>query len=70
MNLQKERTYLVVPFAERKQAHNLGAHWDEAAGAWYVPASSNHDHVRKWLPIVDATPAAPIAKAFPSSGAE
>lgn len=54
MVLYKERTYLVVPFAERAKALALGAHWDEAAGAWYVPASSDLRHVRQWLPEAEA----------------
>ncbi len=53
MNTHKERVYLVVPFDEREQAHRMGAHWDEAAGAWYVPASSDLRAVQAWLSGAD-----------------
>ena len=54
MNPSKERTYLIVPFVEREQAYGVGAHWDETAGAWYVPASSDLQHVSRWLSDDDA----------------
>ena len=31
-----ERTYLVVPYAERNEAKALGARWDAVKKAWYV----------------------------------
>ncbi len=49
MSTHEERVYLVVPFAEREQAHRMGAHWDESVGAWYVPASSDLQPVQAWL---------------------
>ena len=35
---QLERIYLAVPFDEKDQAKALGARWDKAVKAWYIPS--------------------------------
>ncbi len=45
-----ERTYLVVPFPEKDAAKQLGAKWDGAARAWYIPEGLACDKFARWLP--------------------
>jgi putative DNA primase/helicase len=52
----KERTALVVPFAEKDQAKSLGAKWDKEAKAWYAPQGTDLGPLAKWIPG-DAAPA-------------
>jgi hypothetical protein len=42
------KTYLAVPFAEKDQAKALGARWDAAERAWYVPATRDLAPFAKW----------------------
>ena len=44
------RQVLEVPFAERGEAKALGARWDQAARAWYVPAGVDLASFEAWLP--------------------
>jgi len=42
------RTYFSVPFTERDQAKRLGAEWDIAAGAWFVPTDVDLTLFKRW----------------------
>jgi len=44
------RTYLSVPFPEKDAAKQLGARWDGAARAWYIPDGLEGDKFARWLP--------------------
>ena len=70
-----ERTYLAVPYAEKDEAKQLGAKWDRAEKAWYVPAGVGLEAFTPWLPAkdsvhiaVDANPAEQFAEALRESG--
>jgi phage/plasmid primase-like uncharacterized protein len=70
-----ERTYLAVPYAEKDDAKQLGAKWDRAEKAWYVPAGVDLDAFAPWLPAkdsvhiaVEASPAEQFAAAIRASG--
>lgn len=70
-----ERTYLAVPYAEKDDAKQLGAKWDRAEKAWYVPAGVDLDAFAAWLPAkasvhiaVDANPVEQFAAAIRESG--
>ncbi len=70
-----ERTYLAVPYAEKDDAKQLGAKWDRAEKAWYVPAGADLDAFTAWLPAkdsvhiaVDANPVEQFAAALRESG--
>ena len=70
-----ERTYLAVPYAEKDDAKQLGAKWDRAEKAWYVPAGMNLEAFTPWLPAkgsvhiaVDANPIDQFAGALRESG--
>ena len=70
-----ERTYLAVPYAEKDDAKQLGARWDGAAKAWYVPAGVDLEAFTPWLPAkgsvhiaVDANPAEQFAEAIRACG--
>jgi putative DNA primase/helicase len=41
-------TFLAVPYAEREAAKALGARWDRATKAWFVPTGVDTDPFRKW----------------------
>ena len=44
------RTNLKVPYAEKDEAHRLGAKWDDVRKVWYV---ENHPKIwlfNRWLP--------------------
>lgn len=41
--------YLVVPFAEKDEAKQLGARWDAAKRKWYVPAGKDAVLFKQWL---------------------
>jgi len=45
-----DRTYLAVPFPEKDAAKQLGARWDGAARAWYIPDGLEADNFARWLP--------------------
>jgi putative DNA primase/helicase len=70
-----ERTYLAVPYAEKDDAKQLGAKWDRAEKAWYVPAGVDLEAFAPWLPAkgsihiaVDANPADQFAGAIRQAG--
>ncbi len=53
------RTYLDVPFPEKDEAKALGARWDRAEQAWYVPAGGDAAPFEKWGPGASRTLPAP-----------
>jgi len=70
-----ERTYLAVPYAEKDDAKQLGAKWDRAEKAWYVPAGMDLEAFTPWMPAkgsvhiaVDAEPVEQFAEALRESG--
>ena len=70
-----ERTYLAVPYAEKDDAKQLGAKWDRAEKAWFVPAGVSLEAFTPWLPAkgsvhiaVDADPAEQFAEAIREAG--
>ena len=70
-----ERTYLAVPYAEKDDAKQLGAKWDRAEKAWFVPAGVSLESFTPWLPAkgsvyiaVDANPVEQFAEAIRESG--
>jgi exodeoxyribonuclease VII large subunit len=42
--------YLTVPFPEKDAAKQLGARWDGAARAWYIPEGIDTEPFSRWLP--------------------
>lgn len=44
---------LNVPFNEKDQAKALGATWDAAARAWFIPARKDRSKFKRWLPMCD-----------------
>ena len=70
-----ERTYLAVPYAEKDDAKQLGAKWDRAEKAWYVPAGMDLGAFTPWMPAkgsvhiaVDANPVEQFAEALRQTG--
>jgi putative DNA primase/helicase len=70
-----ERTYLAVPYAEKDDAKQLGAKWDRAEKAWYVPAGMDLEAFTHWMPAkgsvhiaVDANPIEQFAGALRETG--
>ena len=70
-----ERTYLAVPYAEKDDAKQLGAKWDRAEKAWFVPAGMDLEAFTPWMPAkgsvhiaVDANPVEQFAEALRESG--
>jgi putative DNA primase/helicase len=70
-----ERTYLAVPYGEKDDAKQLGAKWDRAEKAWYVPAGVDLDAFTPWLPAkgsvhiaVDTNPVEQFAEAIRACG--
>ena len=70
-----ERAYLAVPYAEKDDAKQLGAKWDRAEKAWYVPAGVSLEAFTPWLPAkgsvhiaVDANPVEQFAAALRECG--
>lgn len=49
-NLATENTFLAVPYAERNQAKDAGARWDNGAKLWYAPEGADLAKLDKWLP--------------------
>ena len=50
-------TYLQVPYAEKDQAKSLGARWDPARKAWFLPDGKDASLFSKWLsPSVQVPP--------------
>lgn len=44
------KTYLAVPYSERKAAKAAGALWDKAAKSWYAGDKADKQILKKWLP--------------------
>jgi antirestriction protein ArdC/phage/plasmid primase-like uncharacterized protein len=70
-----DRTYLAVPYAEKDDAKQLGAKWDRAEKAWFVPAGTDLEAFTPWMPAkgsvhiaVDANPIEQFAAALRESG--
>jgi len=42
--------YLNVPFKDKEQAKNLGAHWDYVKKKWFVHKGEDTSKYSKWLP--------------------
>ena len=51
--------YLIVPFPEKDAAKQLGARWDGAARAWYIPDGLDVDKFARWLPVQQQIPQMP-----------
>jgi len=49
MNKTK-RFYLNCPYAEKDDAKDLGAKWDQGVRKWFVPDDIDTDLFRKWWP--------------------
>lgn len=56
-------TYLAVPYAEKNEAKQLGARWDPAERAWYVPSGVDTAAFARWLGDVAGSPAPPVEAA-------
>jgi exodeoxyribonuclease VII large subunit len=52
-------TYLIVPFPEKDAAKQLGARWDGAVRAWYIPDGLDVDKFARWLPVQQQIPQIP-----------
>ena len=50
LNSSDERTYLVVPYADKDEAKAAGAKWDRQAKAWFIPAGADLTTLAAWLP--------------------
>ena len=48
--MPNERTYLAVPYAERKAADKAGAIFDNSRKLWYAPSEKLSDALQQWLP--------------------
>lgn len=44
------KTYLQVPFDDRHRVKDLGARWDLARGAWFVPDGIDLTPFLEWVP--------------------
>ena len=42
--------YLECPYAEKDEAKDLGAKWDQRARKWFVPDDIDTDLFKKWWP--------------------
>ena len=45
-----KRFYLNCPYAEKNQAKDLGARWDNDAKKWYVPNDVDRNLFKRWWP--------------------
>jgi len=45
-----EKTFLIVPFAEKDRAKALGAKWDSDAKKWYADTKETYDALEEWHP--------------------
>ena len=45
-----KRFYLNCPYAEKDDAKDLGAKWDQRARKWFVPDDIDTDLFKKWWP--------------------
>jgi hypothetical protein len=43
------KTYLAVPIEQKDRAKNLGAWWDPARKAWYVPDGTDLTPFLQWV---------------------
>jgi hypothetical protein len=44
------KTYLAVPIEQKDRAKNLGARWDPARKAWFVPDGTDLAAFLQWVP--------------------
>ncbi len=44
------KTYLAVPLEQKERAKALGARWDPARRAWYVPDGIDLTPLLRWVP--------------------
>lgn len=49
----RKRTYLDVPFKEKDAANEAGAKFDRRSKKWYVPAGTDVEPFKQWLPKRD-----------------
>ncbi len=49
-NTLKIRQYLIVPYAEKDEAKQLGAIWDNKTKAWFIPEERETLPFEKWIP--------------------
>lgn len=54
MHRREEPVILAVPYAEKDDAHRLGARWDRENKVWYAPAGVDLTPLERWRP--DNTP--------------
>jgi len=66
--VQDGRTYLVVPYKEREDAHALGAKWERERKQWYVPRDVDLAAFDRW-PRADAAEPAGAASPAPVTSA-
>ena len=45
-----EVVYLNCPFAQKDEAKELGARWNQEMRKWYVPPGADKNLFKKWLP--------------------
>ena len=45
-----EKTFLIVPFAQKDRAKALGAKWDADAKKWYADSQEAYDALEEWHP--------------------
>lgn len=48
--MDKMKTYIEVPFAEKDKAKALGARWDMSRRSWFVPDGVDLMKFKRWLP--------------------
>jgi len=46
----KQTFYLECPYAEKDEAKQLGARWDQKVRKWYVPNDIDENLFKKWWP--------------------
>lgn len=61
--------FLKVPYAEKDEAKALGARWNSARKAWYVPDGKDEAPFARWISADAGEPAAPAASRDSFSGA-
>lgn len=60
---------LKVPYAEKDEAKALGARWNSAGKAWYVPDGKDEAPFARWFTAGGSAPATPSASKDSFSGA-
>lgn len=46
-----QKTFLIVPFAQKDRAKELGAKWDADAKKWYADTKETYDALEEWHPF-------------------